>query len=241
MATPHDRAAARRRRRADVLQRPPAHRFAGFERRASQVRQQHDVLHLQQLGGHGRFPLVDVDARRGDLPALQRGHERRLVDDVAARRVDQDARFLHLAEPLRVHQVTRLGQRRAVQRDEVRLPENCLERGARLRAERRRRHERIVEDDRHPEAVVRLLRHRPRDPAEADEPERLPAHHRSHHVRRPPAGPLAVAHVALAFARASRGHEQQRHREIGRRFGQHVRGIGDRHARRLSPRRCRCC
>ena len=39
--------------------------------------------------------------------------------------------------------------------------------------------------------------------------------------------------MPLPFSRAARGHEQQRHREIRRRLGEHLGGIGDRHPRRL--------
>ena len=106
-----------------------------LERRAAQMRKQHNILHVQQLGRDTRLTLENVEARSSDLPLLQRSHQRCFVHNVAARRVDEDARLLHLAKPLRIHQMTRFGQRGTMQRDEIRLTEHRLERRAWFRAE----------------------------------------------------------------------------------------------------------
>ncbi len=71
------------------------------------------------------------------------------------------------------------------------------------------------------------LRHRPSDPAHADQAERLARDVRAEHVGGPPAGPVAAPEMALALAGAAGRHEQERHREIGRRVGEHVRRVRD--------------
>ena len=146
---------------------------------------------------------------RRNLPLLQRSHQRCLVHDVTARGVDKNGRLFHLAESLGVHQMARLGECGAMQRNEISLREHRLERLPRFGAEGRLRYERIVKDHFHAESVVRLFRHRwairPKPTT-----ERLAAHHGAHHVRRPPAGPLAASHMPLSFARTARRHEQQR-------------------------------
>src|SRR5437660_838647 len=68
-----------------------------------------------------RLALVDVEPRTGDLPGVQRVHERRFIDDWPARRVDEDCRMLHLSKLLRAEQVVRLLCQRHVHRHEVRL------------------------------------------------------------------------------------------------------------------------
>ncbi len=84
-----------------------------------------------------------------------------------------------------------------------------------------------MEHDLHVESSSRPGRDRARDPAHADQAEGLAGHAGAHHVGRPPAGPFAVAQVALALAGAARDREQQRHREIRGAVGQHFRRVGD--------------
>ena len=47
------------------------------------------------------------------------------------------------------------------------------------------------------------------------------------HLRRVPALPLPGAQQPLAFARAPRGHQDQRQRDIGGGIGHGARGVGD--------------
>ncbi len=82
------------------------HRQAGGVRRRDHVlargkpRRRHLV---------GRAP--DVHRAAGEPPGIERRLERRLVDQVAARDVDEVRAFLHLVEGLRIHEVFGLGGR----------------------------------------------------------------------------------------------------------------------------------
>ena len=54
-----------------------------------------DVLHRQQLVAHGGLVLEDVERGTGDRAGLERPDERRLVDHLPARGVDEHGRWLH--------------------------------------------------------------------------------------------------------------------------------------------------
>ena len=54
------------------------------------MRQQHHVLELQQLRIDRRLVLEHVEARAGELARFQHARQRVLVDDFAARRVDDE-------------------------------------------------------------------------------------------------------------------------------------------------------
>ena len=68
-----------------------AHRLARLARRAADVRQQHDVVHRQQLGRNVRLVGEHVEPGTLDRARLERRDQRRLVDDRAARDVDERA------------------------------------------------------------------------------------------------------------------------------------------------------
>src|SRR4051794_17948290 len=68
-----------------------------------------------------------VEART-DAARDQLAHECRLVDDLASRGVDEDGAVAEQREPARVEQPLRLRRPRYVQRDEIRLREQAVER-----------------------------------------------------------------------------------------------------------------
>ena len=204
--TPPDRAAAGREERLEILRDAHAHRGAGLERRAAQVRQQHRVLQRDQARMHGRLPLVDVETGGGDAPGPQRLDQRGLVDHRAARGVDQHRRRLHQREPAGVDQVMGGGATRAVQRDHVACGEQCIDRIDVLRAafglDSAAAAAPAVVDDAHAESVVGAARRGLRDAPVADQSERLAGDALAHQVRGAPAGP--------ASRRAVRARPRQR-------------------------------
>ena len=80
------------------------------------VGQQHDVVHRQQRLGHVRLVGEDVQARAGQPAVDQRLDQRVLVDDAAARDVDQVAVGAERVENLGVDQL--LGAAAARGRDD---------------------------------------------------------------------------------------------------------------------------
>jgi len=72
-------------------------------------------------------------AGAAELARVERRHERRLVDQRTARRVDQQRAGLHPGEACRVDHATGLGHERAMQADDVRRGIERVERRERLR------------------------------------------------------------------------------------------------------------
>src|SRR5439155_9259499 len=105
--------------RADVFGGAHGHTRSRAFGRGRDVREKHGVLELEQGGLDRGLALVHVQAGAGDDTFLQRLRESLLVDDRAAGRVYEDRGALHLAETVGVHEVTSLGEKRNVQRDEV--------------------------------------------------------------------------------------------------------------------------
>ena len=62
------------------------------------------------------------------MPGLERVEQRRLVMDAAARRRDEDGTLLHPGESARVHHLEGAGVARAVQRHEIRLLQQSVQR-----------------------------------------------------------------------------------------------------------------
>ena len=115
------------------------HRRPRFGRAAAQVRHEQHVLERQQIGMHRRLVLVDVERRAGEQVLLQRPRQRLLVDDRAARRVDEIRRALHARQRALVDQMPRLRRQRHVQRDDVRRDQQAIERHRLGAGERRSR------------------------------------------------------------------------------------------------------
>ena len=110
------------------------------------------------------------------LPAFERRDERVLVDELAARRVDQANTVAHLRERARVQRARRLGREREMQREELRRGVDLTGRLDPLDAELAEpigRDERVVREHAHAE-TARTPRDLLPDAAEAEHAERLP-------------------------------------------------------------------
>src|SRR4051794_17077512 len=95
---------------------------------AQRVRRDDDVVELEErvVGGR-RLLLEDVDRGAGDGPVDERPMQRLLVDDRAARRVDEIGGGLHQRELARADQLARRLVEVARDTDEVRLAQQRLE------------------------------------------------------------------------------------------------------------------
>ena len=78
------------------------------------------ILLRRLLGEH-------VEGRAGDLAGIERRAQRRLVDQAAARAIDDAHALLHLGERRGVDDVPGLVGQRRVQRDEIGAPEQLVE------------------------------------------------------------------------------------------------------------------
>src|SRR3546814_2468133 len=72
--------------------------------------------------------LEHVEPGAGDPPFLKGRDQRRLVDDLAARGVDQIGVALHQPKTLGIDNVVRLGRVRTVDGDDVHPAEHCVQR-----------------------------------------------------------------------------------------------------------------
>ena len=88
-------------------------------------------------------------------------------------------------------------------------------------------------DDPHPEGLGQARDLTP-DPAQPDDPERLPAKALAEHEGRRERPLLLPAHEAVALGNAPQQCQHERDRELGGRLGQHVGSVRDDHA---APRR----
>ena len=81
--------------------------------------------------------------------------------------------------------------------------------------------------------AARPARHRTADPAHADDAEPLAIDPVAKHAGRRPAGPFAGPRHLVALGDAARHGQHQRHRDVGRIFGQDSRRVGNGDAARL--------
>ena len=177
----------------------------------------------QRIVGGQRLGVGDVERGAGDLPVVQRLRERLVVDDRAARRVDQDRGRLHQRERVGVDQVAGAGVSGSGSR---RSPSGAA--GARGRCRRPSAAARHL----HPEAGG-APGDRLADPPEADDPER-----RAVDVGAEDSWP--GSHVCQSPLRANgdrlgepaRRRHQQREGEVGGGVGQRVGRVADRDAAR---------
>src|SRR5262249_8552812 len=70
------------------------HLFTHFGRGAAEMRGEHDIGHPPQAFVDLWFVLENIESGAGDLLALKRAHERRFIDDGAARGIDEKGAFL---------------------------------------------------------------------------------------------------------------------------------------------------
>ena len=153
-----------------------------------------------------------VDRGAGDHAALDRLVQRLLVHERAARGVDEVGARLHARELLAADQPARLLVQRGVQRHEVGLLQQRLERdqldadrGGALAGD-----ERVVGDDAHLEGA-RTLGHARADAPEADDAERVPGQFDALQLA---ALPAALAQRGVALRHVARDGEQQRQRVL---------------------------
>ncbi len=88
----------------------------------------------QRIVGFQRFGVEYVEAGVADVTALERGDQRRLVDQRAAGGIDQDDAGLHLRDAFRRQEAARFVAERQMQRDDVGLLEQGIEIDQRHRA-----------------------------------------------------------------------------------------------------------
>ena len=193
---------------------------------------QHDVLELEQGRVHVGLVLEDVEAGALDDAVTQRLGQRALVHDGPAGRVDEVGVAAHLREALGRDQVVRLGRERAVQRDDIARAEQIVEaeeRCSQLRLELLVRAAPPAVDDLHAECARPPCSGRA-DLTKADDAELLALQARAEHVVHVPAPLRAAADHALALAQPASDHEDQRHRDVGRRVREHAWRVRDQHA-----------
>ena len=86
------------------------------------MRRRNDLLHGKQgIGGIDRLRLEDIEAGTGDCASLQRGDQRRFVDDGPSRHVDDERARLHQRELSGTDQMAGAVIKEAGDNDEVRL------------------------------------------------------------------------------------------------------------------------
>ena len=208
-------------RRRDLLGDDHAGAVLSFLGGRGQVRGDDDVVELQQWA-RVWFAREDVERGGGDSSRPQRLEQRLLVDELAPRRVDDANAVSRVPERALVDDCARLVVQREVQRDDVRAREDgvlrCRAFDAQL-AKALARHEGVECDHPHAEcegAACHLLA----DPAEAEQPERLPRE-LVPRVARPL--PLARLHRRVRLRDVARQREHQPEGVLGsgddRRFG----------------------
>jgi hypothetical protein len=185
------------------------------------MRRQHDVREVEQLVRHGR--LVREDVEPGAQPSRDElAHERRFVDDLAARRVHETRPVAQQRKSPCVDHSLRLGRTRRVDRDDVALAQEVVELpilaelGLDLPPLR-------VE---HPNLEAACATgDRAADPAQPDNAERRSRHFASEEAVCPRASPPARANDAVTLRDAPPDGQDQRHREVGRCRVEHTWGV----------------
>ena len=173
-----------------------------------------------------RLAREDVERRPADLARVERRLQCGVVDERAARDVEDPHAVLHLRERLGVEPALGLGRLRQVHGDEVGLGVHVI---ARLRlvdahlAVALGADERIERDHAHAEPLG-AVRHELADAAEAEDPERLLVQLDAGELR---ALPLARGERHVRLRHVAREREQQRHRVLGGGHDVGLRGVGD--------------
>ena len=206
-----------------IRHREIGHRGPRFAGRAAEVRRQHDVFELRQIRMDLRFILEHVERRAGDHVLLQRPRQRTLVDDRAARRVDQESRPLHARERRLIDQ-PRVSGDSGTCSDTMSDVASSRSSGM-YSASGQPGSRRLVTAIFIPNARPRS-RDRATDPTATDDAELFALQARPEHELERPALPVARARQTVALAHTARDVENQGPREVGGRIGQHVRRVG---------------
>src|SRR4029077_2097980 len=115
-------------KREDVVDDDIRHLLTHLHHRAAEMRRGDDVGHFQERRRHLGFVLEYVEASAGDLALPERSRQRLLVDDRPARGIDQEGGRLHQREFTGTDLVPRRRQQRRMQRHEIGIPEQLIER-----------------------------------------------------------------------------------------------------------------
>src|SRR6266851_4644233 len=119
--------------REEVLYGDHGHAVDRLARHAGDMGGGDEVLKLQErVVGRGRLLVEDVERGAGDLVAAERVMQRLLVDDAAARGVDEKRGSLHARQPGGVEEADRLRRLRAMDRDEIGAGDRLVEIADRL-------------------------------------------------------------------------------------------------------------
>ena len=188
------------------------------------MRRPDDVRELEQSFARGqRLRVEDVETCAGDASLAQRLDERVLIDDRAARDVDEEGGRLHQPQPARVEQAARLVGQRAGDDDDVGVREQRLEGNVPhpVLGHRRPLRDENVHLPRRQQAHDLAS-----DPAVADHAERpaREAHALRHEAARTP---IALVERPVALAEAVAAGEHQSHDRGGHRPGRALRGDRD--------------
>ena len=144
---------------------------------------------------HVGLAFVHIETRAGDLFVAQCIDERRGINHVAARGVDEKGAFTHEREALRIHEMAGFRCRWTVQRYEVSAAKQLFDGlaafGTHGRCNFGRWRKRIVVDHAHAEAEVCALCDGLSDPSKSHESKHLAGYLGAHHVSGAPAGPSA--------------------------------------------------
>ena len=203
-------------------------------RRRGDMRRDDDVVTPEErMVDRQRLGLRDVQPGPEQVSGRERGEQCVAVDQPAARRVDEDGARLHPPELLGPEQVARRVAQRHVDRDDIRGPEQRLQRGDRVHAGREvgLGEEWVVGRDRHPHRAADG-RHMPRDASATDQPEDLALE-----LDRLLVGVVVAAALAEPGFRpldALGDHEHQRHGVLRGRDRRRIGRVADRDA---TPRR----
>ena len=192
------------------------------------MRQQDDVGQARErVVRRQRLAFEHVQRRPRDASARQRVRQRCLVHHLSARGVDQVSAAFHQRELTHAHQTTRFFREVHVQRHEVGLPQQLVQRH-RPAQPTVILADHVVVPHPHIESSSSLRDTAP-DAPQADDAQRLPLNVASqpHRMARPP---LAAAHEALRLRQPPRQREHQRHRQVGDRIAQDARRVAHQYA-----------
>jgi len=191
----------------------------------------HHVLPAEQrVTDRERLGFGDVEAGAGDLPRVEGGDQRPLVDESTAGTVHEKDAVLHRLDRVGVHEVVGLGHGRRVQRHHVGPGPDLVE-GHKVDAVHRGvRHRRVGSDHVHTEGACGDC-DADADPSQAHQSERRSVQFQCGRGRN--TGDSAIR-AARHTAQALRGRQQQRHCMLGRGHGRCVRRVAHRDPRRAS-------
>lgn len=183
------------------------------------MREQHDVVQVEQFGRYLRFFGEDVQSRARQFPGRQQFHQRVLVDDAAPRDVDQIALATQSPQHRAVDQLVRVAVARGGDDQDVdRLGE--LHRRLRIAEGRSLDAAAVVIGDGAVESE-QPGRDRRTDAAQAQDAD-LQAGDIPGIGKRAVACPSTGAHVAIGGTETAQCHQDQAHRGVGDRVRQHV-------------------